>query len=372
MDANSQRLEAVKQDGVLTVSIKGRWDSSTAIPPFPDDHLEGVASVVFRSEGLASWNSCLPVFILKAIASCRRRNIAVDLSGLPGGVRRLVALAKAVPERAGARHAGTNAGFFAFVGSSALKVDAAVMAALDFTGRLALAFGRMLRGRARFRRVDLFEALSECGPQALGIVGLISVLVGTILAFLGSMQLKLFGAELFVANLVGIGMMREMGALMTAVIMTGRTGAAFAARLGTMQVNEEIDALKTLAFDPMEFLVLPRVIALCLMMPLLTIYADILGIIGGAVVGVTMFDITPVQYFTQTKSAVRLGGMASGLIKSAVFGLLVAICGCMNGIRCGRSAMAVGEATTRAVVSGIVSLIIADSLLNVIYIIIDF
>ncbi len=367
-----QRLEAVKDGAVLAISIKGRWDSSSDIPAFPVNQMDGVASVVFRSDELVSWNSCLPVFILKADDYCRRRNAAMDLSGLPAGVRGLCELAKAVPERAGARRTGSGAGLFATVGKWAVDITASVLSVLDFIGKLALAFGRMFLGKARFRQVDLFEALNESGPQALGIVALISVLVGTILAFLGSVQLKLFGAEIFVANLVSIGMMREMGAMMTAIIMTGRTGAAFAARLGTMQVNEEIDALRTMAFDPMEFLVLPRVIALCLMMPLLTIYSNILGILGGGIIGVTMLDITPIQYYVQTKAGMNLSGMAAGLIKSAVFGLLVAVCGCFNGMRCGRSALAVGEATTRAVVSGIVAIIIADSLLNVIYIIIGF
>ncbi len=372
MDTPAQQLEAVKQGDVLAISIRGRWDTSADIPAFPADQMEGVTSVVFTSDGLTSWDSCLPVFILKADAYCRRRQVALDLSGLPAGVRALVALAQAVPERAGARRTNAGTGFFTTIGKYSLDISASFAGVLDFSGKLALALGRMFRGRVRFRRVDLFEALAESGPQALGIVGMISVLAGTILAFLGSVQLKLFGAEIFVANLVGIGTVREMGALMTAVIMTGRTGAAFAARLGTMQVNEEIDALRTLAFDPMEFLVLPRVIALTLMMPLLTIYSDILGLLGGALIGVVMLDITPVQYYIQTKAAVHLGGIASGLIKSAVFGLLIAVCGCLNGIRCGRSAMAVGEATTRAVVSGIVCIIIADCLLNVVYILIDF
>jgi phospholipid/cholesterol/gamma-HCH transport system permease protein len=324
MEARMQRLEAIKEGKVLAISLQGRWDSSAGIPPFPAEQLEAVETVRFKTDGLESWNSCLPVFVLKAAACCRQRGVALDLSGLPAGARALVALAQAVPERADARRADDGAGFLGTIGRRALAFADAVTAALDFTGRLALAFGRLFRGRARFRQVDFFEALSESGPRALGIVSLISVLVGTILAFLGAVQLKWFGAEIYVANLVGIGMMREMGALMTAVIMTGRTGAAFAARLGTMQVNEEIDALRTLAIDPMEFLVLPRVIALGLTMPLLAMYSNILGILGGAIIGIGMLDITPIQYYTQTKAGITLAGMASGLTKSVIFGLLVA------------------------------------------------
>ena len=193
-----------------------------------------------------------------------------------------------------------------------------------------------------------------------------------ILAFLGSVQLKLFGVEIFIADAVAIGMAREMGALMTGILMAGRTGAAFAARLGTMQVNEEIDALRTLGFSPMEFLVLPRVLALVLMMPLLTIYADLLGILGGAAVGIGMLDLSPAQYYHQTVNAIDARAILAGLVKSAVFGVLVAFSGCLQGIRCGRSASAVGEATTAAVVNAIVYIVVADALLSVIYVVTGF
>src|SRR5262249_42661737 len=147
------------------------------------------------------------------------------------------------------------------------------------------------RGAARFRRSDFLQILQECGGQALPIVSLISFLVGVILAYVGAIQLRTFGAQVYVADLVGIAMTREMGAMMAAIIMAGRTGAAFAAQLGTMQVNEEIDALQTLGIPAMEFLVLPRMLALALMMPLLGLYADLMGILGGAAVGVGLLDI---------------------------------------------------------------------------------
>ena len=157
---------------------------------------------------------------------------------------------------------------------------------VSFLGETSLAFIRLFTGKARFRRVDLVLFIQECGAQALPIVSLISVLVGLILAFVGAVQLRLFGAQIYVADLVGIGMTREMGAMMSAIIMAGRTGAAYAAQLGTMQVNEEIDALETLGLSPVEFLVLPRTLALILMMPLLCLYADFMGILGGGFIGV--------------------------------------------------------------------------------------
>jgi phospholipid/cholesterol/gamma-HCH transport system permease protein len=179
-------------------------------------------------------------------------------------------------------------------------------------------------------------------------------------------QLSLFGAEIYVASLVGIAIVRVMGAVMAGIIMAGRTGAAFAARLGTMQVNEEIDALVTLGIDPVEFLVLPRIIALAVMMPLLCLYADVMGIIGGMTVGVLMLDLNMMEYLEMTKKAVRLQDFWIGIFHSAVFGVLVALAGCHRGMRCGRSASAVGDATTSAVVTGIVSIIVATAIITVI------
>jgi phospholipid/cholesterol/gamma-HCH transport system permease protein len=208
--------------------------------------------------------------------------------------------------------------------------------------------------------------IQECGVQALPIVSLISFLVGLILAFVGAIQLMMFGAQIYIADLVGIAMAREMGAIMTGIIMAGRTGAAFAAQLGTMQVNEEIDALTTLGLSPMEFLVVPRMLALALMMPLLCLYADLMGIVGGLVVGVGMLDLTLPQYIEQTRGALNLTHLSVGVVKSVVFGVLVAVSGCMRGMECGRSASAVGMATTSAVVTAIVAIIVSDGLFAVI------
>ena len=172
--------------------------------------------------------------------------------------------------------------------------------------------------------------------QALGIVTLISFLIGLILAFMGAVQLRQFGAQIFVADLVGLGMTREMGAVMTGIIMAGRTGAAFAAQLGTMQVNEEIDALQTMGIPPMEFLVLPRMLALMLMMPLLCVYADMMGMLAGLLIGTGLLDLSLVEYVNETRKAVHLVDFGLGLGKSIVFGALVALAGCLRGMQCGR------------------------------------
>jgi phospholipid/cholesterol/gamma-HCH transport system permease protein len=209
--------------------------------------------------------------------------------------------------------------------------------------------------------------MQEVGAQALPIISLISFLVGVILAFMGAIQLTQFGAQIFVANLVGIGMAREMAAMMVGIILAGRTGAAFAAQLGTMQVNEEIDALATLGFPPMEFLVLPRMLALILMTPLLCVYANLMGILGGALIGVAVLDLPPIAWFQQTQGAIRLTDFAGGLVKSAVYGVVVAIVGCLRGLQCGRSSAAVGVATTSAVVTSIVFIVVSMAILTVVY-----
>jgi phospholipid/cholesterol/gamma-HCH transport system permease protein len=229
-----------------------------------------------------------------------------------------------------------------------------------------LALGALARGRARFRMSDLLVVIQDCGPRALGIVSLISFLIGLILAFVGAVQLQQFGASIYVANLVAIAMTREIAGIMTAIVMAGRTGAAFAAQLGTMNTNQEIDALSTMGISPMEFLVLPRMLALILMMPLLTIYADLVGILGGAVVGMGMLGLGSVEYFEQTRGAVSLASFFIGVSKSVVFGILVALVGCLRGMQSGRSAAAVGLAATSAVVTSIVLIIVIDGIFAVV------
>jgi phospholipid/cholesterol/gamma-HCH transport system permease protein len=198
------------------------------------------------------------------------------------------------------------------------------------------------------------------------LTGWDSILVGLILAFIGAIQLKVFGAQIYVASLVGIGMVRALAAIMTGIIMAGRTGASFAAQLGTMQVNEEIDALRTLGISPMEFLVLPRMLALFLMMPLLSLYADLMGILGGLIIGVSMLDLNLMEYYNKTRESVHLNDFCVGLFSAAVFGVLVALAGCLRGMQSGRSASAVGEATTSAVVTSIVSIVVAMAVITVV------
>lgn len=321
--------------------------------------------IAFDTQSIEAWDSGLLTFLLKVIDACDQHNIAVDRDGLPDGVRRLLQLARATPPNQ-ARHADEHLSLLSRIGNGAVGFYSASVDMLEFLGESIQVLFKFARGKARFRRCDLMTIIQECGADALPIVTLINVLVGLILAFVGAIQLEQFGAQIFVADLVGIATTREMAAMMTGIIMAGRTGAAFAAQLGTMTVNEEVDALTTMGISRMEFLVLPRMIALAVMMPLLCLYADLMGIIGGFIVGVGMLDLTPTQYVLQTQAAVGLDDLFVGLFKGAVFGVLVALAGCFRGINCGRSASAVGSAATSAVVTGIVLIIVSDAIFAVV------
>jgi phospholipid/cholesterol/gamma-HCH transport system permease protein len=362
-----ERIDAA----TLTLRLTGRWVQSAEIPPVEHmiSELEAAGSfrqLVLQAQSLVEWDSRLPTYLLKILDECRTKQIAVDMSGLPDGVQGLLKLARAVPERAGARRSAPKTPVLAKVGKTVAAGLADAKGLVAFIGETVIAGCAMLRGKARFRLHDLFLCIQDAGPGALAIVTLISLLVGLILAFVGAVQLAMFGAQIFIADLVGLGTVREMGALMTAVIMSGRTGAAYAAQLGTMQVNSEIDALKTMGISPMEFLVLPRMLALILMLPLLCLYADLMGILGGATVTISAFDVSLIQYINETRKAVHLTDFAIGLFKSGVFAVLIATAGCMRGMQCGRSASAVGDAATAAVVNSIVYIVVADSIITLI------
>jgi phospholipid/cholesterol/gamma-HCH transport system permease protein len=325
-----------------------------------------VQRITFNTGNLTDWDSGFLTFLVKIFDLCTRENITVDRDGLPEGIHKLLSLASSTSERKVMQREKERFHVYQSIGSATIDFGRSFNEVLRFIGEAFVALCRLISGRARFRWSDFFVIVQESGAQALPIVSLISLLVGLILAFIGAIQLRMFGAQIYVADLVGIGIVREMGAIMTGIIMAGRTGAAFAAQLGTMQVNEEIDALTTLGISPMEFLVLPRMLALFLMMPLLTIYADMMGVLGGLLVGTGMLDLGFMEYYNETLSTVRLTDFWIGIFMGAVFGILVSLSGCLRGIQCGRSASEVGKATTSAVVTGIVSIVVATAIINII------
>jgi phospholipid/cholesterol/gamma-HCH transport system permease protein len=356
----------------LVIRLAGAWHLRDGLPPLGGVERALAAepppcAVAFDARGLAAWDSGVLTFLTRVLELCRQRRLTADRTGLPPGIQRLLALAEAVPEKKDARATAGETPLLARIGQRTLTAGGSLTDTVRFVGDATLAFGKLARARARYRTTDLVLLLQQTGADALPIVTLISFLVGAILAFVGAVQLQQFGASIYVANLVGIAMVREMGAMMTAIVMAGRTGAAYAAQLGSMRVNQETDALTTMGISPLEFLVLPRMIALCLMMPLLCLYADGLGILGGAAVGIGMLDLSPTIYFQQTAAAVHLGDLAGGVFKAAVYGVLIALAGCLRGMQAGASASAVGDATTAAVVTSIVWVITACGLFAVLF-----
>jgi phospholipid/cholesterol/gamma-HCH transport system permease protein len=354
----------------LKVILSGPWKLGAELPGADkvQQRLEskpGVHNLVFDTRELTHWDSGLLTFLVNLRNFCSQQKITLNSDGLPQGAQRLLELASAVPEKKDARQAEEQVSFFAYLGNETVYFFRSAGELLEFIGDAVIAVLRLLRGKAQYRRSDLGLIMQACSGKALPIVSLICFLVGLILAFIGAIQLKLFGAQIYVADLVGIAMVRLMAAIMTGIVMAGRTGGAFAAQLGTMQVNQEIDALKTLGISPMEFLVLPRLLALGLMMPLLCLYANIMGILGGMAVGVGLLNISFIQYYNETAKAVNLWNLGIGLFSGLVFGVIVALAGCMRGMQCGRSASAVGDAATSAVVTAIVGIIVSTAVITV-------
>lgn len=236
---------------------------------------------------------------------------------------------------------------------------------VTFLGSVILALGQGVLQRWRFRLPDLARVLADCSARALLIVVLVNLLVGAILAFVGAVQLVKFGAGIFVADLVAIAVSREMAAVITAVVMCGRTGAAFAAELASMQANDEIDALEVLGLPAIDHLVVPRVLALVLMMPLLYLFGCVAGLFGGFVVGASMLQLPGPAYLDRSVTALGFDHVGLGFTKATAFGLLVALAGCYEGLHAPRTAAGVGEAATQAVVVGIVGVIALDAVFAV-------
>ncbi|MFT6956055.1 MAG: phospholipid/cholesterol/gamma-HCH transport system permease protein [Halieaceae bacterium] len=363
------KLDRKDQD-TATLSLSGDWIQGQHTPDFADLHNKlrelSPTLVELQADDLGRWDSILMAFLLQCSNYCRKTQIGMTTDAIPEGAQRLLRVATAVEPH---ERPGTAGGSWPVALNPMKMLTTArrdIRQSMAFIGEVAIALLRLLHGKANTRFSDFKDFCYQAGPDAFAIISLTGVLVGMILGYLGAVQLQQFGAEIYVADLVVIGMLREMGVLMTAVVMAGRTGAAYAAQLGTMQTNEEIDAITTMGISPIEFLVVPRMLALVVMMPLLTIYADLLGILGGGIVAGGM-GITPLQYINQAETAVSLTHFLVGMIKSLVFAVLIAVAGCRSGINSGRSSAAVGQAATEAVVTAIIYLIVADAAINIIF-----
>lgn len=354
-------------DGVLEVRLSGIWQITAEHPRWSELAANQTPTrVVFRPEAdLARWDSSLLLFVFEAQQWSLERGTYCDVDALPAKLRDLL-------EQLGLSHASSvpfdrSESLLTSVGLATQDVTVKAREILNFVGECVLSTQRLLRSPQKFRWRDCFHEMQQCGAMALPIVSLISFLVGVTLAYTGAIVLRQFGGDIWIADMIGLSMVREMGAVMTAVVLAGRTGAAFAATLGNMKANEEIDALETLGIPPVQFLVLPRLFALAVMMPLLTLYANALGILGGMVVAYGLLSIPPTAYWVEMLSIVDLSDIASGVIKAGAFGLIIGLSGCLRGLQAERSAAGVGRAATSAVVTALLILVIADALFAVVF-----
>jgi phospholipid/cholesterol/gamma-HCH transport system permease protein len=357
--------------GALRVRLSGDWITGAALPGLEviEKNLAanaGVTDLTFDTSQLGRWDSRLVTFLFKCHELCVKNHIEFRTETLPAGLAKLLRLSAAVPEKKDAVRNVRPQAFLQRLGEFGISVWVGAAGMLRFVGQNVVALMKLVQGRAQFRWSDTFLAIQECGPEALGIVALINFLIGLILAFVGATELANFGASIYTADLVAVATVREMGCIMTGIIVCGRTGAAFAAQLGTMKVNQEIEAFQTFGISPIEFLVLPRMLALIFTMPLLCVFADLISIAGGFLVSTLMLDITPALYLSRTIAAINLTGFLLGIFKGAFFGVLIALTGCLRGMQSGSNAAAVGRATTSAVVTGITSIIASDGVFAVI------
>jgi len=366
-DAQEQdaHLQIDRDGDALVYRLSGRWKLGKNLPEFDQNSdLGGAHAVAFDLSKVDKWDTGLIAFLLQGIDFCEANKLSFHAETLPDSVHKLVCLALEVPEKKDMERLAPRHSVIYNMGQWGIDFCAGCKETLQFVGECCLSLLRLATGRTRLRWRDFFVILQQVGAEALPIVLLIGFLIGLIIAFLGAGVLSQLGAEYYVSYLVGLGMLREMGAVMTAVIMAGRTGAAFAAQIGSMKVTEEIDALKTLGISPIDFIVLPRILALFLMMPFLTIFADVIGIFGGIIVSDSMLDISAATFLTGMREVVVPLDFYLGVFKGTVFGVLIAMSGCFRGMQCGNSSDAVGVAATSAVVTGITLIIIANTVID--------
>lgn len=354
----------------IVIHMGGHWSVHSSLPSAQEliGQIHSAAPALPVHFILAEetvFDTVLASFVYRLVEASEASGRKVELASLPQRLLRLLELGRKVPLKEDAqKDLAPKRPFLEETGHLTLNYLKGALAIATFTGEWLIALGHLCVGRANIRWKDFWHIMRTVSIDALPIVALISFLVGVIISFLGAVTLKQFGAEFAVAYLVGFGILREMGAIMTGVIMAGRTGAAFAAQIGSMKVNEEIDALKTLGISPIEFIVLPRLLALFIMMPLLTLYANVIGILSGWIVAEGLMGVPGPVYFTEMQYIVGMEDFFLGIFKACVFGVLVSTAGCIRGLQSGSGADAVGVAATRAVVAGITLIVFSNAVID--------
>jgi phospholipid/cholesterol/gamma-HCH transport system permease protein len=357
----SARATARVEGDELIVALTGEWKITVPRPAW-NDLLAGrqPRRVTLQVDAVVKWDSSLLLFLFEVQQWCRMAGAYCDNTALPEKLQTM--LTQLARSHETSVPFDRSESFFDTVGEATLKVWERGREIAQFVGECTLSAVKLTKQPHRFRWRDCLHEMQQCGAMALPIVSLISFLVGMTLAYTGALVLRQYGGDIYVADLVGISMVREMGALMTAIVLAGRTGAAFAAHLGNMKANEEIDALATLGISPVDFLVAPRLLALSLMMPLLAMYASGVGIVGGMAVAWSVLEISPTAFWVEMLTIVDLSDVLAGLIKACTFGAIVGLAGCLRGLQAERSAAGVGLAATSAVVTAILFIIVADAI----------
>ena len=360
------RVSARTDGEVLAVELAGTWQITAKRPSWAD--LVGAQAprrVTVRMDAVEKWDSSLLLFIFEVERWAKDAGAGFDHELLPAKVRAL--LGQLVASHATSVPFDRAENFFTTVGTATQDASMKARAIMHFVGECVLAAGQLARQPHKFRWRDWLDEMQQCGAMALPIVSLVSLLVGVTLAYTGSVVLRQYGGDIYIADLIGLSMVREMGAVMTGVVLAGRTGAAYAATIGNMKANEEIDALEVLGIRPVQFLVFPRLLALGVMMPLLALYANALGILGGLIVAFGLLGIPPAAFWAEMLTIVDLSDITTGVIKAVAFGLIVGLSGCLRGLQAERSAAGVGLAATSAVVTSILLIIVADAVFAVVF-----
>jgi phospholipid/cholesterol/gamma-HCH transport system permease protein len=360
-DVIPAHANAREEADALVVELSGNWRITGRRPEWREVVGKRVPKAVrLETGGLGNWDSSLLLFWGSVRRWCDGKSVRLDDRAMPEQAVRLMdqlavtGVTQPAVDRA--------PGLFTAVGLCVAELKQKTKDIAHFVGECTLSAIAVAKRPHKFRWTDCLAEMQQCGALALPIVGLINFLVGVTLAYIGAIVLRQYGGDIYVADFVGLSMVREMAAMMTGIVMAGRTGAAFAAQLGNMKANEEIDAIQTLGLKPIEFLVLPRLIALTVMMPLLTMYASALGILGGVVISMVILSISPAAYWVETLTIVDMSDVMTGVIKATTFGVIVGLAGCLRGLQADRNAAGVGKAATSAVVTSILLIIVADAI----------
>lgn len=363
------RLE--NDEGAAALRIEGRLTFAEAGPLWSDliknvEKVDKGQRIDFDMSQVEQVDGGSMALLVQLRADLHRRGAASEFMGADDHVQKIIHLYRG-DVRVGRLKKRRARGLMEQIGASTLAILDELKHVLGFFGQALVGFAGVIARPSTANWKDVAPTMEKTGADAVPIVILINFLVGFVMAFQGAVQLKQFGANIYVADLVGLSICRELGPLMTGIILCGRTGAAFAAEIGSMKVSEEIDALRTMGFDPMRFLVLPRTIALMLVLPLLTLLGDAVGILGGLVVGVLSLDLTIVGYLNETQKALDMWDIFSGMIKSVVFAMVIALISCQQGLATSGGAEGVGKRTTSSVVSILLALILVDASFTILF-----